>query len=86
MWGCDYFQNFSWMGGVPGGIFSILLWGLIIFILVYMAIKLIGKLGDGKTNQTKDRYDSLGILKIRFAKGDISREEYSKMKSTLLET
>ena len=86
MWGCDY-PNFSWMGGIfPGGIFSILLWGLIILIFVYMAIKLIGKLGDGKTNQDKDRYDSLGILKMRFAKGDISREEYTKMKNTLVET
>ena len=87
MWGCDYFSSFSGMGGVfPGGIFSILLWGLIIFVFVYMVIKLIGTLRDGKTNQNKDRYDSLTILKMRFAKGDISGEEYSKMKNALLKT
>ena len=87
MWGCDYFPNFSWMGGIfPNGIFSILLWGLIIFIFVYLAIKLLGKLSHGETNHNKDRYDSLAILKMRFAKGDISREEYTEMKNTLLET
>lgn len=87
MWGCDYSPFSSWMGGgFAGGIFSLLLWGLIIFIFVYLAIKLIGTLRDGKTNQHKDRYDSLAILKMRFAKGEISQEEFTKMKSTLLET
>ena len=85
MWGCDYFPFSSWMGGgFAGGIFSLLLWGLIIFIVVYLIIKLIGTLRDGKTIQRRDRSDSLAILKMRLAKGEISQEDYIKMKETLL--
>ncbi len=33
----------------------------------------------------RDRYDSLNILKLRFVKGQITQEEYHRMKDTLLE-
>jgi putative membrane protein len=85
MWGCGYFPYFSWMGGVfPGGIFSFLMWALIILALVYLAIRISRSLKSGQTEQNRDREDSLEILKVRYARGELGHEEYAKMKNTLL--
>ncbi len=85
MWGCSYFPCFSGPGGFsPGWIFSILFWCLIVLLFVMLAIKLVGYLRSGKTGNDKDRYDSLSILKMRYARGEISDEEFVRMKNTLL--
>ena len=87
MWGCNYFPYFSWAGRIfPGGIFSILLWGLIILLLVLLAMKLFGSIRSGRYGQDRDRYDSLAILKTRYARGEINNEEFTKMKNILLES
>lgn len=85
MWGCSYMPYFSWAGRFfPGWIFSILFWGLIVLLFVMLAIKLVGYLRSGKTGNDKDQYDSLSILKMRYARGEISDEEFVRMKNTLL--
>ena len=87
MGGCDYFPFSSWMGGgFAGGIFSIFFWGLIILGLVFLAIKFFGSIKSDKTGQFRDKNDSLEILKIRYAKGEIHQNEYVKMKSVLLQS
>ena len=85
MWGCSCFPCFSGPGGFSlGWIFSILLWGLIILLFVMLAIKVYGPLRSGNTGKDKDRYDSLSILKMRYARGEISDEEFVRMKNSLL--
>ncbi len=87
MGGCYFFPFSSWMGdGFAGGIFSIFFWGLIILGLVFLAIKLLGSIKSNKTGQFRDKNDSLEILKIRYAKGEIHQDEYVKMKSVLLQS
>ena len=87
MWGCNYFPYFSWAGRIfPGGIFSVLIFGLIILLLVVVAMKLFGSLRSGRTGQDRDRYDSLAILKMRYAKNEISDVEFGRMKNTLLKS
>ncbi len=87
MWGCNYFPYFSWAGRIfPGGIFSTLVCGLIILLLVLLAMKLFGPLRSGRSGHNRDRYDSLAILKTRYVRGEISQEEFIKMKSILLES
>ena len=87
MWGCNYFPYFSWARSLfPGGIFSILLGSLIIVLLVLLTIKLFGSVRSGRTRYDRDRYDSLAILKMRYARGEMSHEEYLKMKDTLLQS
>lgn len=72
------------MGGVfPGGVLSLLLWGSIIFALVYLALKLRGSLRSHEAGKNRDTMDSLEILKVRYARGELNREEYAKMKETL---
>lgn len=65
------------MGGF-GFLFNILIIGLI----GYLVFKIIQRLGrpDGK----RDRSDSLEILKRKYANGDITTEEFRRMREILM--
>jgi putative membrane protein len=87
MMGCDYLPFSSWMGsGFAGGIFSLLLWGLIILVLVFLAVKLFGLVKSNKSGPFRDKNDSLEILKMRYANGEINQDQYVKMKYVLLQS
>jgi putative membrane protein len=87
MWGCNYSPYYSWIGRIfPGGLFSALIFGLIILILVLLAIKLYRSLRPSRPGQFRDQHDSLAILKDRYARGELSDEEFVKMKNILLES
>ena len=87
MGGCDYFPFSSWMGGgFTGGIFYLVFWGLILLVLVLLVIKLFRTSKSRQTGPIKDRYDSMEILKVRYARGEIDQQEYLRMKRTLLQT
>ena len=84
MGGCDFLTYVSGPGGFfAGGMAPLSAWGLVIVFVVYLAAKLIGVLGSGRARESKDRADSLDILNLRFARGEISREEYLKMRELL---
>jgi putative membrane protein len=79
MLGCTY--NGAGIGHwfFGGGIMGFLIMALIIILLIPLILKLI------KSNQSEypknfDRKDSLRILEIRFAKGDIDEQEFQKKK------
>jgi putative membrane protein len=86
MWNCNnwitggpYGMGKFFMGLGPfGGLLSFLVFILIIFIL----FKFIRSLIPIK-HAISDKNDSLGILKNRFAKGEITQEEYRRMYETL---
>lgn len=87
MMGCDYLPFSSWMGGgFGGGIFSLLFWGLIILVLVFVAIKLFGSIKSNKTGPFHDKNDSLVILKMRYASGEINQDQYIKMRDVLVQS
>ena len=86
MWNCNnwgvvlpfglekFFMGFGPFGG---------LLGLALFIFtIYAIVKLVMSLFS-KPNNNMDRHDSLTILKNRFAKGEITQEEYSRMREIL---
>jgi putative membrane protein len=87
MWGCNYFPfSGGWSGGYfPGGIFSLLIWGLVIGLIVYLVVRLTRTPMHHANGSSRDRTDSLSILKSRYARGEISEEEFIKMKQLLLE-
>lgn len=83
MWGCNYI---SWSNAfLPGGLFPFLLWVLLIMLLMVLATKLIGSQRQDKTRPGKDREDSLDILKVRYANGEISHDEFLKIQNVLLQ-
>jgi len=75
----------GWGTGWFGMIFMIIFWGLIIFGLVSLIRRLIqntcskGHSGIGTGSKAMD------ILKERFAKGEISRNDFDSMKKDLLQ-
>ncbi len=79
MWGCDYLVSSSWHGfgsyWVPGT------------LLVVIALLLLGFLLHASKGESKRRYgdrdDSLEILKLRLAKGEITQETYLEMRKVL---
>ena len=87
MWNCG-----NWTVGLPFGLgkyfvgfgpFGGILGLLLFFIVLYFIIKLVMSFLP-KPNADVDKNDSLEILKNRFAKGEISPEEYQRMRELLL--
>ena len=85
MWSCNYGPwAGGWRGGFfPGQLWSLLLWGLVIVLLVYLVTRISRPRLNTSLNAYRDRDDSLTILKTRLARGEISTEEYAKMKQVL---
>ena len=82
--GCDYFPYFPWYGGLfSGGFLSIILWVFIILIAVLLVMALFRFLRSREAGFKRDREDSLDILKARYARGELNRAQYLKMKGTL---
>ncbi len=71
--------NYGWGMGGFGWLFMVIFWILVIIGIVFL-IKLVlpGTKGEGKTETALD------ILKKRYAKGEINKEEYEEKKKDLL--
>jgi uncharacterized membrane protein len=87
MMGCDYFPYHArggFLGGFyPGSILYFLVWTLVIFLVGYVIFRIFRSTTASHLRSHEDRNDSLTILKMRFAQGKITRDEYQKMKQVL---
>lgn len=85
MWDCNYGpMSGGWWGGFfPGSLFFLLFWGLVILLIVFLAIRIFRSQPHGSKGPEQDCFDSEAILKARFAKGEISRDEFVRMKQIL---
>lgn len=66
-----WFGNYGMGGG--GGVLMILFWGVILFAV----IALLKKSGSGEKETAED------ILKTRYARGELSKEEFERMKKDI---
>lgn len=76
MWSC--MSNF---GGHPWG-FGTIIFMIILGLLAYAVIRAVSGRKDTR-NHFNDRNDSLEILKIRLARGEIDVAEFERLKSYL---
>ncbi len=73
-----HWGNYSWGWGMGfGWLFMIVFWGLVVLGIVYI-IKMIA--GGGP----KNKETALDLLKKRYAKGEITKEEYERIKDDIL--
>jgi len=79
MWGCSYLASFSGRGGA-------LLSGLIVALGAAALILLVVRRSRGALvgrRVHRDRSDSMEILSIRYARGEVDKGEYLRMKKML---
>lgn len=74
-------EGMGW-GMLFGGLWMLLFWGLIIALVVWGIKKVTERGGSGST--TPEKRDPLEIAKERYAKGQISKEEFDQIKKDLL--
>jgi putative membrane protein len=78
-------MNGNWGGGMfLSGFIWLLFLILVIVLIVFLVIKL-SSTGNSASSASPPRDESLSILKERFARGEISEEEYERMKQKLNE-
>lgn len=71
-------MGFGWMG------FGWIFWLIIIGIVVYLVIKISNQKQSG-SNDTIINETPLDILKKRYAHGEISKEEFDRIKKDLIQ-
>ena len=75
-----YGHGLGWGGMIFGWLMMLLLWGSLIILIIWAARSITSRGGD----QTKKlEPGAREILDRRYAKGEISREEYKSMKEDL---
>lgn len=84
MWG---YQGSCGLGGLDGGffgigwLFMIIFWGVVIWAIIALVRHFSGRDNDWQMKSKDD--EALRILNERYAKGEISKEEYEEKKSVL---
>lgn len=82
------FGPMMWPWGVFMGLMWILFLGLIVLGLVYLLLRLSGETGlqeffSGNESREGNQESPRDILDRRYAEGELTREEYEKMKEDL---
>ncbi len=72
MW--DYGAGLWW---AFGGIFMILFWVGLVILISWIVMKIV------KGSSSESKSDALDIVKERYAKGEISKEEFEQIKKDL---
>jgi putative membrane protein len=78
-----HWGNYGWGMGF-GWIFMVLFWAVVIFGIVYVVQAISRKSGRQGTQGTDDTH--LNLLKKRYAEGEITREEFERMKDDLIKS
>ncbi|KAA0258821.1 hypothetical protein FHQ18_02405 [Deferribacter autotrophicus] len=65
------------------GIFNMIIWLVILIAVIYAVFYLIKGLASNKSIEKSSSYEALNTLKQRYAKGEITKEEFLSMKRDL---
>ena len=76
---CTYHGHMTPWGPMQYGLGGIVLWLIIAAIVVVIIVAVVG----GSKTSTEGRETPLDILKKRYAKGEISKQEFDKIKKDI---
>ncbi len=72
--------DMGWWGMIFGGIFMLIFWGGLIALIIWGVTKLSRRDGSAPS---APKHDPLEIAKERYAKGELSKEEFDQLKKDL---
>lgn len=75
-------DGWGWGHGIFGLLMMVLFWGGIIVVIV-LAVRWLGGGAHGRRPEPPSRDSALDILKERFARGEIEKEEFEERKRLL---
>lgn len=75
-------NEYGWhdMMGFGGGLFMVVFWILVILLIVVL-VRALSNRGSEPTTRSGDQ--ALALLKERYARGELDREQYLQMKADL---
>jgi putative membrane protein len=79
-WGWDHMGNGMMWGAGFGGFYMILFWAVVIAVIVVLVKWFFGDSARADTPRSKSAQD---VLKERYARGEIGREEFEQKKRDL---
>lgn len=83
MWNCSWGNPYGYGEWFMGhGLFGWLISFLIMFTIIYIIFRIIMAFFPNKSSQHTNS-NSLEILKVKFASGEITEDEYHRMKDIL---
>jgi len=80
MWGYD--GGYGWWWGL-GALHMLLFWGLLLLVIALLVKWLFGRTGGGEPHARQHDKSALDILKERYARGEIGKEEFDQKKRDL---
>ncbi len=73
------------MNGIFGGMwFGWIFWIAVFALIIWIVVKFSNRDFPGRTNNNIEEETPLDILKKRYVKGEITKEEFEKMKKDLI--
>jgi putative membrane protein len=79
--------GFGWGGMIFGGLLMLLFWGVVIALVVFV-VRALSRPGSGQATPSagapgQPRDQALEILRERYARGEISKDEFNSMRQDL---
>ena len=76
-------RNYSMMGGFGFGWFMPIVWIVVLGLIIWAVVSLTRSVG-GTSGQGSEKQNALEILKGRYAKGEIGKEEFEEKRKDLM--
>ena len=75
--------DYSMMGGFGFGWFMLIFWIVVLGLVIWAVVSLVRN-ADGTSGQGSVKQSALEILKSRYAKGEIGKEEFEEKRKDLI--
>ncbi len=75
-----YYGNWGWLGAITGGVFMLLFWAALILVIVWLIRNVFQ---PSRPSSPTTSHSPLDIAKERYARGEITREQFEQLKRDL---